>query len=300
MRKTYLITGGYGFIGRNLSIFLKKKEPKCRIIKAPKRLNLINSKTTNNFFKNINFKIDYIFHLADVSGNKKWASQNSFYQTFSNIQIHLNVISAWIKFKQKAKFVFVSSLWAYPIGKKFLNEETYWGSPHVLYANFYAFTKKIASLLLKAAKKDYGLKSVTLVLGSTFGPGDKSNHFIPSIIRRIKKKPSKLIINGSGAESRDFIFIDDQIKAIYLHKDVNLEIINIGTGRLTTIKKIVNLLINIMNFKGKVVFKQKNDSDNDEKRGMSVKKANDLKGWPTKYNLMDLKKSLIFTVKEIK
>ena len=55
MRKTYLITGGYGFIGRNLSIFLKKKEPKCRIIKAPKRLNLINSKTTNNFFKNILF-----------------------------------------------------------------------------------------------------------------------------------------------------------------------------------------------------------------------------------------------------
>ena len=68
MAKTYLITGGNGFIGKNLSIFLKKKEPKCRTIKLPKKINLINSKRTNYFFKKINFKANRIIPKLKKKG----------------------------------------------------------------------------------------------------------------------------------------------------------------------------------------------------------------------------------------
>ena len=137
-------------------------------------------------------------------------------------------------------------------------------------------------------------------MGTVFGPGDKSDHFIPSIIRRINKNPSKLDVYGSGKESRDFIYIDDQIKAIYLHKDCNENLLNVGTGRLINIKKIIMKLKKIMNFSGKIIFKKIKKDDKDIKRGMSIDKANLISGWPTKYKLIDIDKALLETVKDMR
>tara|TARA_B100000787_G_scaffold26172_1_gene17410 strand:- start:7301 stop:8212 length:912 start_codon:yes stop_codon:yes gene_type:complete len=300
MKKVYLITGARGFIGKHLSTYLKKVEPNSKIIKLPKKIDLLNSKQTLNFFKKINVKVDYIFHLADVSGNKKWASDNSFLQTYANVQIHLNTIFAWKKFLPKSKLVFVSSIWAYPIGKNFQNEKNYWEGKLIDYAKFYAYSKKIASLLLEAANNNFKLKSTTFILGTVFGPGDKSDHFIPSIIRRMNKNPLKLEIRGTGKESRDFIFIEDQIKAIYLHKDCNEALLNVGTGRLVNIKKIIIKLKKIMNFNGKIIFQKIKKDDKDIKRGMSVKKAIFLSGWPNKYNLTNIDIALKATVKDMR
>jgi len=299
MKKTYLITGGNGFLGKNLFKFLKKREPQSTIIKLPKNINLLNSNQTFVFFKKINIKVDYIFHLADISGNKKWALKNSFVQTHSNAQIHLNTIMAWKKFLPKSKFVFVSSVWAYPLGSRLQEENSYWNGQLISYAKFYAYTKKIAGLLLEAAKKDFKLKATTLVLGTVFGPGDKSDHFIPSLIRRMIKKPSKLEIFGTGKESRDFIFVEDQIKAIYLHKDCKDDVLNIGTGHLININKITNKLKKIMNFKGKIIFK-KIKKDEDVNRGMSVQRAISISGWPIKYQLTNIDKALEATVSDMR
>ena len=300
MKKIYLVTGSRGFVGKHLCKYLKKIEPNSKIIELPKKIDLLNLNQTSNFFKNIKFKVDYIFHLADVSGNKNWASQNSFFQTYSNIQIHLNTISAWKKFLPKSNFIFVSSIWAYPIGKKYQEEQNYWEGKLIEYAKFYAYTKKIASLLLESAKKNFKLQSSTFVLGTVFGPGDKSDHFIPSIIRRINKNPLKMEINGTGNESRDFIFVEDQVKAIYLHKDCKQDLLNIGTGKLINIRTVLIKLKKIMKYKGKIIFKHKNTNEKDIFRGMSVKKAKLLSGWPQKFSLTNFDRALKTTIKDMK
>ena len=56
--------------------------------------------------------------------------------------------------------VFFSSLWAYPVGKKFQSEKNYWKGDLIEYSKFYAYTKKIASTLLIAAKQNFNLKSM--------------------------------------------------------------------------------------------------------------------------------------------
>ena len=300
MKKVYLVTGCRGFIGRNLCKYLKKVEPKSKIIELPKKIDLLSSSQTMNFFKKIKIKVDYVFHLADVSGNKNWAFQNSFFQTHANMQIHLNTIMSWKKYLPKSKFIFVSSIWAYPIGQIYQREENYWHGKLIEYAKHYAYSKKIVSLLLESAHNNFKLKSSTLILGTVFGPGDKSDHFIPTIIRRINKNPSKLEINGSGRESRDFIYIDDQIKAIYLHKDTKESLLNIGTGRLIDIRQIIIKLKKIMNFSGKIIFKKSKKNDKDVKRGMNVNKARRSSGWPEKFKLVDINKALAVTVNDMK
>ena len=294
-KKNYLITGSRGFIGRNLIKYIKKKEPNSKIIEISKKINLEDFKQTINFFKKLN-KIDYIFHLADVSGNKNWTIKNNFNQTQANLKIHLNVISAWKTYKPNSKFVFFSSLWAYPVGKKFQSEKNYWKGDLIEYSKFYAYTKKIASTLLIAAKQNFNLKSTTFVLGTVFGPDDKSDHFIPTIIRKIKKKPKKIIINGSGKESRDFIFVNDQIKAIFKLKNTNEYILNIGSCDLISIKIIVTKLKKIMNFNGKILFKKKINIEKDVYRGMKISKAKKL-GWYGDTKLTDLDEALKITVK---
>ena len=299
MKKNYLITGGHGFLGLNLCKFLKQTEPQSKIIQLPKNIDLLNLNQTFFFFKKINIKIDYIFHLADISGNKKWSLKNSFEQTYSNVQIHLNTIMAWKNFLPKSKFIFLSSVWAYPLGSGPQKESNYWNGQLIDYAKFYAYSKRIASLLLEAAKKDFKLKATTLVLGTVFGPSDKSDHFIPSIIRRMIKKPKELKIFGTGKESRDFIFVEDQVKAIYLHKDSKEDILNIGTGNLTSINNIIKNLKKILNFKGKVTFEKTKNKSEDMKRGMSVEKAISISGWPIQYKLTNINKALELTINDI-
>ncbi len=115
--------------------------------------------------------------------------------------------------------------------------------------------KKIATILIEAAKKNYNLKGTTLVLGTVFGPGDRSDHFIPSVIRRMQKNKKKFNAFGSGNESRDFIFVEDQVKGIFFHKDVNEEILNIGSGNLIKTKQMINILKKIMKYKGDIIYK---------------------------------------------
>ena len=294
-KKNYLITGSRGFIGRNLIKYINEREPDSKIIEISKKVNLEDFNHTNKFFKKLK-KIDYIFHLADVSGNKNWTVKNKFYQTQSNLKIHLNVISAWKKYIPNSKFVFFSSIWAYPIGKRYQSEKNYWKSDLIDYAKFYAYTKKIATLLLISAKQNFNLKATTFILGTVFGPDDKSDHFIPTIIRKIKKNPKKIIINGSGEESRDFIFINDQIKAIHKLKNTNEEILNIGSGKLISINKIVTKLKKYMNFSGKIKFKKKINKEKDVYRGMNISKAKKL-GWNIKTKLTNLDLALKITIK---
>ena len=243
-------------------------------------------------------KLNYIFHFAEVSGNKAWSKKNSFQQTLMNLRININIISAWKKYQPNAKFIFVSSVWSYPLGDPFLKEKDYWKgelNPETIH---FAYNKRIATILLESAKNNFKLKATTLILGTVYGPGDLSDHFIPTIIRRMKKEKETLQVYGTGLESRDFIYIDDQIKGIFMHKDQNEEIINIGTGKLTSIKNVIEISKKIMKYKGKIKYMKMNKSM-DIKRGMSVYRAKKLTGWSNKNMFMKLENGLLNTINDM-
>ena len=240
-----LITGGSGYLGKNLFNYLKKKKTKFKTFSIPRSIDLTLEKKVNNYFMKSG-KLNYIFHFAEVSGNKAWSKKNSFQQTLMNLRININIISAWKKYQPNAKFIFVSSVWSYPLGDPFLKEKDYWKgelNPETIH---FAYNKRIATILLESAKNNFKLKATTLILGTVYGPGDLSDHFIPTIIRRMKKEKETLQVYGTGLESRDFIYIDDQIKGIFMHKDQNEEIINIGTGKLTSVKSFAEKCFNYL------------------------------------------------------
>ena len=291
-----LVTGGKGFIGKNFINYISKKK-NITILKLPREIDLSKSNVVDNFFKNVK-NLNYIFHFAEVSGNKEWSKKHSFQQTLENLKINLNVISAWTKYQKKAKFIFVSSVWSYTLGKPFLREKEYWSGMLNPETRHFGYNKKIATVLIETAKANFKLKATTLILGTVYGPGDLSDHFIPTIIRRMRKEREVLILYGTGNESRDFIYIDDQVKGIFSHRDCNEEIINIGTGKLTSIKKVIQISKKLMKFKQKIRFIRPNKIL-DANRGMSIKKAKSLTGWSMKNKFINLEKGLKNTIDDM-
>ena len=111
--KRYLITGAKGFIGRHLALYLQAEEPRAEVIAAGREHDLADPVACDELFRQAG-ALDYVFHLADVSGNARWSAANSATQFFANARISLNVLDAVSRLQRQARLVGFSSLWAYP------------------------------------------------------------------------------------------------------------------------------------------------------------------------------------------
>ena len=83
-----------------------------------------------------------------------------------------------------------------------------------------------------------------------------SDHVIPELIIKGKKRGNDLRIQGSGSETRSFIHINDFIMAfdIILNKGKNLNIYNIGTMERVTIKKLSKMILKNLGSKKRIRF----------------------------------------------
>ena len=142
-----------------------------------------------------------------------------------------------------------------------------------------------------------------------YGPGDnydlKNCHVIPALIKKFHeakiKKSSKVLVWGSGSQKREFLYVDDlaeasirvmnlEKKIYYKNTDFMNSHINVGVGSDLSIKVLANLIKEITQYRGKIVF------DVSKPDGMKKKLLNNKKifsfGWKPNYSLRDgLKKT---------
>jgi len=116
-------------------------------------------------------------------------------------------------------------------------------------SSIYAATKLAQENLVKIACEAIGINSVILRFQNVYGPGQSLNNpytGILSIFSTRIRRGLNLSLFEDGLESRDFIYISDITKAIRLSIDedaANNKILNVGTGRPTTIMEISKLLV---------------------------------------------------------
>ena len=123
-----------------------------------------------------------------------------------------------------------------------------------------------------------------------------SEHVVPELISKIKKikKNKKLNIEGSGNETRSFIYISDFCEAFFtlIKKGKHLNIYNIGTEERVKIKKILEIIKKITNKKFKI-HNKKIKAGGTKHRCPDIKKIKKL-GFRPKVLLMDGIKKCIF------
>ncbi|MBI5713652.1 MAG: NAD-dependent epimerase/dehydratase family protein [Chloroflexi bacterium] len=288
--KRFLITGGKGFIGQYLTKQLTRLYGAQNVIAVGREFDLTLQEQARALFSQFG-SFDYIIHLADVQGDADWSSQHAATQFMANTAIAWNILNAWHTFQPQAKLIGMSSLWSYPEAISIARENEYWNGRMYQMTEHYGLSKKFLGVGIEAHKKQYGLKSTMLVLGSIYGPNDSSSHVIPSLIRRMIKSPQVLEIWGDGSQTRDFIYIEDQVEGILRHLDFDGELLNIGSGINTSLREVVEILVKIMQYRGRIVFNAEK-SIGVVSRSMEVSVARSVTGWPDNFKLHSLDEGL--------
>jgi UDP-glucose 4-epimerase len=213
----------------------------------------------------------------------------------ANAHIAINVLDAWIRYQPAARLVGMSTLWAYPEKIAAAREDSYWDGRMHQPTEHYGIVKKLLGVGIQAARREHGLRGTMLVLGNVYGPNDSSHHVIPSLIRRMRENPARLEIQGDGSQTRDFIYVDDQVESIIQHLNCDRELLNIGSGTTTSIRELVAVLARALPYHGEIVFKSEAGFGVDQRR-IDVSRATEETGWPASYQVHTLDEGIAKTV----
>ncbi len=292
-----LVTGGAGFIGSNLSNFLFDNKFDVHVVDnlyTGKRKNL---KPNIKFYKidiskklelnKLPKKIDIIFHLASQS-----SGEISYYKPDLDFKYNListsNIVNWGIKIKIK-KFIFTSSVGVYKPSKKTLYED----SPIGPISN-YGFNKYLSEKLIVQSLNQVKISYTIFRLFNVYGPNQDLKNLNQGILSIylsyiLRRKP--IIIKGKLNRTRDLIYIDDVLKAFMLsikESRLNNKIFNISSGKSTSIKNLIYLLLKISNNKKNYPIKIKDDTmfNINYIRGNSDK-LSFLTGWKTNTTLAE-------------
>ncbi|MCX7917536.1 MAG: GDP-L-fucose synthase [bacterium] len=285
------IAGHTGLIGSSMTKILKNKGYKNLLLKTREEINLLDQKKVENFFKKE--RPEYVFICAGKTGGIKANIEKKAEFIYENAQINLNLIHSSYKYKVK-KLLYIGCSCMYPVNSPQPMKEEYLLTGSIESTNEpYAIAKILGLKMCQAYNFQYKTKFLTVIGGNVFGEGEKQfdegAHVVPSLIKKFyvskKEKLESVEIWGSGNAKRDFIYVDDFVDAcIFLMENYDGdEIINIGMGKGISIKEIAEILKEITEFKGEIVF-NKNMPEGASVRILDITKVKKI-GWEPKYNI---------------
>ena len=260
--KNILLTGGAGFLGQWVHRELLKKGASGEKIEIPrsKTRSLLN---LNNIKKALKGK-HIIIHLAGIVGGIGFNRENPGRMVYENLVMGVHLMEEARK-AGVSKFVALGTVCCYP---KFtpvpFREENLWnGYPEETNAP-YGLAKKTLLVMSQAYRQQYGFNSIFLLPVNLYGPGDnfdpQSSHVIPALIRKIYEVQSngqnKIVVWGTGKATREFLYVEDAARGIVLatEKYNKSEPVNLGAGFEISIRKLVEKIAKIMNYKGKIIW----------------------------------------------
>jgi GDP-L-fucose synthase len=271
MENKILVTGGYGLVGTE---FAQKKYIKPTSMDIDFR----NTIEVDEFFNKNHF--DGIIHCAakvgGVGGNMNYKGE--FF--YDNIMMNTNVIESARKHGIKKLVCFLSTC-VFPdkVEYPLTESKIHLGPPH--FSNdAYAYAKRMADVQIRAYKEQYGLNYKSVIPTNIYGPNDNydiiNGHVIPSLIHKCylaRENKTDFTIWGSGKPLREFIFSKDVAKLTewVLENYEENEPIILSTSDEISIKNVVDIIVELMNYKGNVVW------DKDKPEGQYRKPSNNSK-----------------------
>ena len=167
-----------------------------------------------------------------------------------NIKGTLSLLES-LKFCQLKRFIFASTEEVY--GK---NKIPYEETQSVMPPSPYSISKVASEQFIRLYANDMGFSAISLRIGTMYGPNQPPNRFIPTIINNALGNNN--IELTSGAKKRDYIFVNDVVRALILSRKVSLKnkftILNIGSGVSYSLKELVEKIIKLTNSKSKILF----------------------------------------------
>jgi len=247
----FLITGGAGFIGSNLTLALQDKFPEAR-------LTVVDDFRSGDFKNLLGYqgdlvaanlasldwqeqfgdeKFDGIFHLASIT-------DTTVHDQFPQVHDNVESFRRLLRFAQpnRTRIVYASSAAIYGAASG-LNTETHEAAP----ANVYAFSKVVMdNLARRAAADDPEWKIVGLRYFNVYGPREAHKGVPASMILHLAhqiKAGKRPRIFKHGEQKRDFVYVKDIVQGtLCAMKAKESGIYNLGSGQARSFNELIAIL----------------------------------------------------------
>jgi len=287
-----VVAGHTGLVGSAMFELLKSKGEDVVGINS-KNVNLLDRSQTIDFMMDL--KPSVVIDSAAIVGGI--GANNSFPVEFlsKNLQIQTNLIDSSHLAKVE-RFVFLGSSCIYPKDCPQPMKEEYLLTGKLEPTNSaYALAKITGIELIRAYRKQFGHRWISLMPTNIYGPRDnfslESGHVFPALINKFVtavQTGSKLVtLWGSGNPKREFLHSQDLAEATYflLNRYDGEVHINVGTGEELEIRELASLIARESGFKGDIEWNP-NKPDGMNRKLLDVTKISEL-GWTPKISLQE-------------
>ncbi len=238
-----LVTGGSGFIGRNLCEFLKgvgaevvdySRRNGCDIFDYPK-------------LKAASGEVDLVVHLAAYAKPNE-SKKKPYLALRTNTEGALNILEACRE--HRFTLIYISTCEVYGNSTTPITEE------HLLHPpNPYAASKASTDMFCLGYYNYYdGLDIKVLRLFNAYGPHQQLNKIIPRFYINAKQG-LPLPVYGAGADYRDYTYIGDIVRGIWQARSLPAgEVVNFCTGIPTTNLELARKVLALTGSKSEIAF----------------------------------------------
>jgi len=258
--KTYLVTGGFGFIGSHVIDQILALDATNKIVNIDKlgvgsNINNVQKHANiTNYYVDIcdddifdiyeDHKPDYIIHCAAESHvDRSISNPISFID--SNVKGTANILECVRRFTPKARMVHVSTDEVY--GHLGLLDPPFTERTPINPRSPYSASKASSDVLAFSYIATYGLNITVTRCCNNYGPRQHEEKLIPTVINSIKAG-KKVPVYGNGKNIREWIYVEDHARALLevLHLNRSEKLYNIHGTKTITNLEIIDSIVKII------------------------------------------------------
>ena len=291
MKEKVLVTGGTGFIGRNVVDELIKRGYEVHSLVYPPfapeqkglvqyEMNLLDKESLEEFFKNHSF--ENLIHLAWYVGPKCHVHDLNLDWTIATLNL--------LKFFKESggkKFLGAGTISEYEYKYGYLVEDQTPTDPQILYGNSKNAIFNIAKVYCKQNNIDFKWPRIF----NLYGPAEKPQRLMPSVINSCLKGEDVKV--SDCLKFQDYLHVEDTARGIVDVFEADIQgAVNICSGKPVQLRTIVEKIAELTNFKGNILWGAIPAAFGDDLVAGSNEKLKSI-GWKPKY---DLETGLIQTI----
>jgi GDP-L-fucose synthase len=287
------VSGHRGMVGSALLRRLHSQGYSNTVARSRDELDLLNQAAVVNFLAQE--KPDYVFIAAAKVGGIQANNQYRADFLYQNLQIQSNLIHG-AHLADVQRLMFLGSSCIYPRDcPQPIKEEYLLTGPLEPTNEPYAIAKIAGIKLAENYNQQYGRQYVSVMPTNLYGPNDNydlsNSHVLPALLRKAheakQRGDKEYVVWGTGTPRREFLYVDDLADACVhlMAQDYDGPLLNVGTGIDVTIGELAETVMDVVGFKGNIVF-DSSKPDGTPRKLLDVSRLASL-GWQAKTPLRE-------------